>query len=96
MAVDTAEKRYSAINFGLPWFRTLPEVDGGIEADDRLHLMGLYSGIAAGSGAVAGPFRVVALDIRSAGPVASDVRVPGFVAADIRSAGPVAADIKPS
>lgn len=47
MAIDTAEKRMSALNFGLPWFRVLPEVDGGIEADDRQHLLGLYSGIAA-------------------------------------------------
>jgi hypothetical protein len=53
MAVDTAEKRYSMLNVGQPWFRILPEVDGGIEADDRLHLLGLYSGIAATAVAVA-------------------------------------------
>jgi len=52
MAVDTAEKRYSMLNFGLPFFRALPQVDGGIEADDRLHLLGLYSGIAAAGGGV--------------------------------------------
>ncbi len=49
MAVDSKEKRLSFLNFGLPWWTTLPEADGAIDADDRLHLLGLYSGVAAGS-----------------------------------------------
>ena len=47
MAIDTKEKRLSMLNFGLPWWTTLPEADGAIDADDQLHLLGLYSGIPA-------------------------------------------------
>ena len=47
MGVDTKEKRLSFLNFGLPWWSTLPETDGAIDSDDRLHLLHLYSGIAA-------------------------------------------------
>ena len=47
MAVDSKEKRLSIINLGLPWWTTLPEADGAIDADDRLHLLNLYSGISA-------------------------------------------------
>ena len=48
MAVDTREKRFSMINFGDGANEhTLPEADAGaIEADDRQHLLGCYSGIA--------------------------------------------------
>lgn len=49
MAVDTAEKRMSALNFGLPLFWTLPEADGTVGQDDRQHLLGLYAGILAGA-----------------------------------------------
>ena len=44
MSVDSKEKRLSFLNFGLPWWATLPEADGLINHDDRLHLLGLYSG----------------------------------------------------
>lgn len=55
MAVDTAEKRYSMINFGDGTnIHLLPEVDGGIEADDRAHLLDLYSGIALAAPSVIG------------------------------------------
>jgi len=45
MAIDTREKRMSMINFG-EIDLTLFESDGAIDADDRAHLLGLYSGIA--------------------------------------------------
>lgn len=45
MAADTKEKRLSLLNFGLPWWSTLPEADGAINADNRLHLLHLYSGV---------------------------------------------------
>ncbi len=47
MAVDTAEKRYSMLNFGdgNNW-HMLPQVDGAIDLDDRQHLLDCYSGIA--------------------------------------------------
>ncbi len=46
MAVDTTEKRMSMLNFGGNGVVfLLPETDGSIDADDRFHLMDLYSGI---------------------------------------------------
>lgn len=47
MAVDSRQKRMSMIEFGAghSW-RTLFEADGSVDADDRAHLLGLYSGIA--------------------------------------------------
>lgn len=48
MAVDTASKRYSAMQWGSPWL-IMPEPDGVISRGDRLHFMGLYGGIEAAS-----------------------------------------------
>lgn len=45
MAVDTASKRFSMLNFGQDDNVMLFEVDGAVDADDRAHLLGLYSGI---------------------------------------------------
>jgi len=49
MAIDTREKRMSMLNMGDgAVLHTLPEADaGGIEADDRAHLLDLYSGLGA-------------------------------------------------
>ncbi len=47
MAVDSKAKRFSMLSFGSR--ALLPDPDaGGIEAGDRLHLLGLYGGILAG------------------------------------------------
>lgn len=46
MAVDTASKRYSAMQWGSRTL-VLPEPDNEISRGDRLHLMGLYGGIEA-------------------------------------------------
>lgn len=45
MAVDTRQKRFSMINFG-EGDLCLFEADAAVDADDRAHLLGLYSGIA--------------------------------------------------
>lgn len=45
MAVDTRQKRMSMINFS-EGDQVLFEADGAVDADDRSHLLGLYSGIA--------------------------------------------------
>lgn len=45
MAVDTREKRFSMMNFGGPDVAMF-EADGTVDADDRAHLLDLYSGIA--------------------------------------------------
>lgn len=48
MAVDTRQKRMSMLNFGDGAnLHVLWEPDGTVDADDRLHLLDLYSGIAA-------------------------------------------------
>ncbi len=53
MAVDTLEKRFSMLNFGgTGTIHLLFEDDGAVDADDRAHLLDLYSGIAL-SGVVA-------------------------------------------
>lgn len=44
MAVDTRQKRFSMMNFG-EGDQVLFEADGTVDADDRAHLLGLYSGI---------------------------------------------------
>lgn len=53
MAVDTRQKRMSMISFGDGVINhVLFEADGAVDADDRVHLLGLYSGIALGAPAV--------------------------------------------
>jgi hypothetical protein len=42
MALDTAEKRASALGRSLPFLRVLPFPDGSIDASDRLQLVWLY------------------------------------------------------
>ena len=48
MAVDTAQKRSSMINFG-EIDQMLFQVDSAVDLDDRQHLLGCYSGITFGS-----------------------------------------------
>ena len=45
MAIDTAQKRYSMMDFGSPYPIHLFEPDGAVDLDDRQHLLALYSGI---------------------------------------------------
>ncbi|HUV67476.1 MAG TPA: hypothetical protein VMW24_26530 [Sedimentisphaerales bacterium] len=44
MAIDTKQRRYSAMLIGLPWRGALPKSDGIIDAADRLMLLNLYTG----------------------------------------------------
>ncbi len=55
MAVDTAEKRFSMLNFGdgNHWHMTF-QVDGAIDLDDRQHLLDCYSGIVFAGGVAPG------------------------------------------
>lgn len=57
MAIDSREKRFSILNFGDgTHIHATFEADGAVDDDDRLHLLDLYSGLAAaGAPAVAGP-----------------------------------------
>lgn len=47
MALDTANKRLSAIHLGSPWRGLLPIPDGTLNQGDRQHVMFFYSGILA-------------------------------------------------
>lgn len=55
MAVDTAQKRFSMINFGDGnTIHMLFQIDGAVDLDDKAHLLDLYSGIALDSPIVGG------------------------------------------
>lgn len=47
MAIDTRNKRASAIGIGLPWRAAYPLADGTIDQADRQHVALLYAGILA-------------------------------------------------
>jgi hypothetical protein len=47
MAIDTANKRSSAINISIPWRGMLPLPDGAIDQADRQHTAFMYAGITA-------------------------------------------------
>ena len=51
MAIDTAAKRSSALDFEEVWQPASPLPDGAVEQGDRQHMVWSYSGIAA-TGAV--------------------------------------------
>jgi len=44
MAADTREKRFSIMQLGETSL-TMFEADGTVDADDKYHLLGMYSGI---------------------------------------------------
>lgn len=46
MAIDSAKKRYSVLNFGRQSLLPLPIPDGTIHDGDRYHFLSLYYGIA--------------------------------------------------
>ena len=51
MAIDTAEKRFSMLNFGDGTHIHMTfQIDGAVDLDDRQHLLDMYSGIAFGGG----------------------------------------------
>ena len=66
MAVDTAEKRFSMLNFGDgTTIHLLFETDGAVDLDDRQHLLDCYSGIAFGAPAgVAGQLLSIGSNMR--------------------------------
>lgn len=62
MSIDTALKRRSIIQIGLPWRDRLPTPDGTFTSADRYMLAGLYSGLVA-----AAPVQLEAVPNLSAG-----------------------------
>lgn len=61
MALDTRDKRASAINVASPWRGLLPVPDGSLNQADRQHVAFLYRGIAAGGAAPAPTLFTLAL-----------------------------------
>ncbi len=91
MAVDTTNKRYSAMHIGLPWRTSLPIPDGTIDQGDRQQVAWLYRGVLASSGAVivTGPFCIEAMDAYTAGAVIAEGYSAGAVKAASYQAGAV-------
>lgn len=50
MAIDTRDKRSSAVNITLPWRGLYPAPDGALDQADRQHVALLYRGISAAAG----------------------------------------------
>ena len=50
MAIDTRQKRFSMLHFSWVPGVSLFEADGTVDADDKYHLLHLYSGITLGGG----------------------------------------------
>lgn len=46
MAIDSAIKRASVINFGVPWYPNLPVPAGSVGNDDKAFTLNMYAGIA--------------------------------------------------
>lgn len=96
MAMDTAAKRHSAVNWGLPW-RTLPLPDGSIGQGDRQSVGLCYAGILAGSpvALVYGPISISACEIYCPGPTAVELFIPGMQALEVYTPGPTAIEVNP-
>lgn len=63
MALDTADKRSSAVNIGSPWRGLLPFPSGSIDQQDRQHIAYMYRGIAADAPSGGGPLGGVFIPI---------------------------------
>jgi len=55
MALDTANKRFSAMNIMSPWRQTLPISNGAVSVEDRVQLSLLYGSSTFPVTEVAGP-----------------------------------------
>lgn len=95
MPVDTNEKKLSLINFGSPWVDTLPVGDGSLDTGDKLHLVGLYSGIEPAGIRVYGPVMIVAKGFYQMGAKALGFFQIGAKAVGSYQMGPVAQGSRP-
>ena len=81
MALDTADKRASALLWGLPFGRLFPTPDAAAEdAGDRQQLVGLYRGILA---TVVQYLTLTATDVSVTFATATDVSVTFATATDV-------------
>ena len=85
MAVDTRDKRASALDVGSPWRARWPTADSTIAAVDRQFAAFMYSGIAAGAAAILvyGAAHSVASKVYHPGSQASGVYHPGSQASKV-------------
>jgi len=91
MAVDTKNKRMSVIGLALPVPSMLPDSDGTIGVSDRLHLLWLYSGIAATTPA---KFIVSAtVKIRALASMALTIRSTASAEVDVRKTASAEVDV---
>lgn len=67
MALDTRNKRASAIGIDSPWLRVWPNPDGAFDQADRQQIAGKYSGILAGTAVVIAWFNGLTTSIRLTG-----------------------------
>ena len=79
MAIDTAEKRASALSYGRPGF-VLPIPSGTVGQGARQHALGLYSGILAAAPVLPA---VPPDSIAAAGFTSRDTAAAGFTAQSI-------------
>lgn len=78
MAVDTRQRRSSAIRFARPWMINLPPSSGGIDAFDRRQLGFSYSGFVT----ITELIEIVALESFAMGAAAGEAFVIGDAAVD--------------
>ena len=75
MAIDTAAKRSSCLDFEEVWTAGIPFPDGAVAQADRQHLLWSYSGILVSPAAVSVPGLATLLDAARTAAGLSDVQV---------------------
>lgn len=83
MAIDSAQKRMSALNPASPWRGPLVDAaESGFEAGNRAAAVFLYSGLVSSVAGINGPIRVVAAAVFRPGAKAAEVSRPGAMAGE--------------
>ena len=75
MAIDTAGKRSSCLDYEEVWTAGIPLPDGSVSQADRQHLLWSYSGILVSPVAVSVPGLATLLDVARTAAGLSDARV---------------------
>lgn len=93
MALDTKQKRGSALLMGQPWRGWLAEPSGALPVASRISLRWWCSGVSPGP-LVRGPWRIVAAQVYCPGGVAGESYTPGGVAGESYTPGGVAGEVQ--
>ena len=86
MALSTKGQQLAMLNFGLPWWTTLPEPDVVIDRGEMLHFLHLSSAALA---VLPGPYRVTAGETHTPGAVIGELHHPGSAAGETFTPGSV-------